>query len=128
MKYVFILLLLSSFSLVASDLNLNENCRGGICEIFRVTDSVTKRVANNTNVSGSDGGVILVDTEPKTVTKTCWKAARMPRPIYDAIIKMMKSLGDPNEDTPVVYTPAQQTMLLFYNTLMQQTLNFKCSK
>lgn len=124
--YIVIITLMISTTSFADIDGIGNNCKNGICEIFRVTDSYSKDVIRSENVAGSNGGVIIVDTEPKVATVSCWKAARVPKPVYDSIIAMMKSLRGSNGRVPTTFTPAQQTMLLFYNTIMQQTLNYSC--
>jgi hypothetical protein len=122
-----LLLFCISTPVVANDFDVGGNCKNGICEIFRVTDNQTHHFNDSGIVPGSNGGVVIVDTSQKKVKIECWKAARVPKPIYRSIMKMMESLAPALEDPPPAFTPAQQTMLLFYNTIMQQTQNFNCA-
>ena len=65
-----------------------------------------------------------------TVTRSgnqCTKQVRVPREIFLSVINMMKSLSSEGGQPPA-FTPAQQTMILFYTTLMQQTLQFQCTQ
>lgn len=57
----------------------------------------------------------------------CTKQVKVPYPVYQSIAAIMSTLDGSNGEPPPAFTPAQQTMLLFYTTLMQQTLSFTCS-
>lgn len=56
---------------------------------------------------------------------SCTKQVHVPREVFQAIIGIMSSLTTDGLQPPAL-TPAQQTILLFYTTLMQQTLQFQC--
>ncbi len=56
---------------------------------------------------------------------SCTKQVHVPREVFQAIIGIMSSLTGDSQQPPAL-TPAQQTILLFYTTLMQQTLQFQC--
>jgi hypothetical protein len=121
-------LIVSSSAFADDVFDFGNQCKDGICEIFRVSDSISRGINNSSNVPGSNGSVIIVDTAPKVATVSCWKSARVPKPVYKSIVSMMMTLrANRDGSAPAAYTPAQQTMLLFYNTIMQQTLNFSCS-
>ncbi|NBW83102.1 hypothetical protein EBR21_15240, partial [bacterium] len=57
----------------------------------------------------------------------CTKQVKVPYPVYESIAAIMATLDGSNGEPPPAFTPAQQTMLLFYTTLMQQTLSFTCA-
>ncbi len=60
----------------------------------------------------------------------CSKTAIVPSPVFKAVIAVLSSVRDDidrNGSAAPALTPMQQTMLLFYTTIMQQTLNFDCS-
>jgi hypothetical protein len=60
----------------------------------------------------------------------CSKTAIVPSAVFKAVTAVLSSVKDNidhNGSTAPALTPVQQTMLLFYTTIMQQTLNFDCS-
>lgn len=60
----------------------------------------------------------------------CSKTAIVPNTVFKAITAVLASVKDSIDQgggAPPAFTPMQQTMLLFYTTIMQQTLNFDCS-
>jgi len=56
----------------------------------------------------------------------CSKQVHLPKDVYLPIVAVLRSLAPQDGEQPPAFTPAQQTMLLFYTTLMQQTLQFNC--
>jgi hypothetical protein len=76
--------------------------------------------------------IYLDDTNSYTTTvvrkgDVCTKQVKVPWSVYQSIASIMASLDGANGEPPPAFTPAQQTMLLFYTTLMQQTLSFTCA-
>lgn len=60
----------------------------------------------------------------------CSKTANVPHSVFKAVKAVMGSVEhsiNQNGGAAPALTPLQQTMLLFYTTIMQQTLNFDCS-
>jgi len=105
----------------------------GFCSLIRVEHEVAQK-----SPSGS-GGVMVgtIDSDgfkpmpmsTLSAKKTCRKEVRVPRVVFDTVTLMFRSVlarGDQNA-LPASLTPAEQTMLLYYNTIMQQTMNFQCS-
>ena len=108
-----------------------SNCNpDGQCVIFEVSiqmdSAVDKPVVINSPV------IYLDDTNSYQTTvmrkgDTCTKQVKVPYSVYQSIASIMSTLDGSNGEPPPAFTPAQQTMLLFYTTLMQQTLSFTCS-
>jgi hypothetical protein len=114
------------------------NCQAGMCNIFEVTIVVARgdiprkvRTVAREYVYTTDN-----DKEPQkqihyveVIEKnedSCTKKVRVPQPIYESVTKLMASLSGDSKDAPPTLTPSQQSMMLFYTTIMQQTLNFDC--
>lgn len=107
------------------------NCGAdGQCVIFEVNiqmDSTADRpLLINSPI------IYLDETNSYTTTvlrkgDVCTKQVKVPYPVYKSIAAIMSTLDGSNGEPPPAFTPAQQTMLLFYTTLMQQTLSFTCS-
>lgn len=105
----------------------------GFCSIIRVEQQVSQRTP--TGPQGIVVGTIDDDGfKPSTVGRqvaqhVCRKEVRVPRVVYEAVTQMFNSVvrrGDQGA-LPASLTPAEQTMLLYYNTIMQQTMNFQCN-
>ena len=76
--------------------------------------------------------IYLDDSNSYTTTvirrgDVCTKQVKVPYSVYQSIASIMSTLDGSGNEPPPAFTPAQQTMLLFYTTLMQQTLSFTCS-
>jgi hypothetical protein len=107
------------------------NCSpDGQCVIFEVNiqmdSSADRPLIKNSPI------IYLDDTNSYTTTvirrgDVCTKQVKVPYPVYESIAAIMATLDGTNGEPPPAFTPAQQTMLLFYTTLMQQTLSFTCS-
>jgi hypothetical protein len=104
----------------------------GFCSLIRVEHEVLQK-----GPSGP-GGVMVgtidsdgfkpMPTNTTSAKKTCRKEVRVPKVVFEAVTQMFSSVlsrGDQNA-LPASLTPAEQTMLLYYNTIMQQTMNFQC--
>ena len=109
-----------------------QPCReDGQCTVFQVAVKLPYK-ANSKTVDANE--TIYIGGQPNyyqsTVTMqgdSCSKEVRVPSPVYNTIMEIMESMSS-NDAPPPVLTPAQQTILLFYSTLMQQTMGFTCSQ
>ena len=108
-----------------------SNCNpDGQCVIFEVNIQLDSAVDLPVVVNSP---VIYLDDSNSyqtTVMRTgdvCTKQVKVPWAVYQSIASIMSTLDGSNGEPPPAFTPAQQTMLLFYTTLMQQTLSFNCS-
>ena len=105
----------------------------GFCTIISVQHSVEQR---NPQPAGVVVGTLDDDGfKPSPVNaggarKICRKEVRVPRVVHDAVTKMFSAVIDKGVAgaLPPSLTPSEQTMLLYYNTIMQQTMNFQCDK
>jgi hypothetical protein len=109
----------------------SENCGpDGQCVIFEVNiqmdSSADRPLLINSPI------IYLDDSNSYTTTvirrgDVCTKQVKVPYSVYQSIASIMSTLDGSGGEPPPAFTPAQQTMLLFYTTLMQQTLSFTCS-
>lgn len=91
------------------------------------------------NKPSHDGGILVgsIDDDGfkpamrqgSSVKKRCRKEVRVPRVVYDAVTQMFRGIVARGNGVSLqpTFTPAEQTMLLYYNTIMQQTMNFQCN-
>lgn len=127
------------FALCASTLYAQPdtvmNCANGMCTIFEVTIAISRQDGEVKTRKIKKEYISPGETQPRysyfeIVEKnenTCTKRVTVPQPVYESITKLMASLpGNAAEPNPTL-VPSQQSVLLFYTTLMQQTLNFDCS-
>ncbi|MEY4064174.1 MAG: hypothetical protein RIR26_382 [Pseudomonadota bacterium] len=111
--------------------NGGGNCSpDGQCVIFEVNIQMDSAVDRPVIVNSPI--IYLDDTNSYTTTvvrkgDVCTKQVKVPWSVYQSIASIMASLDGANGEPPPAFTPAQQTMLLFYTTLMQQTLSFTCT-
>lgn len=104
----------------------------GLCVIFEVTVDMSKSVDTPQNTVRTEHLRILNRSRSYSSSidrfgDKCRKQVRVPQPVFMSIVELMAGLkGSEGEPRPA-FTPAQQTILLFYTTLMQQTLQFNCS-
>lgn len=135
-KFILPILVSAGLSSLASA-NLNQPEKGGSncnpdgqCVIFEVNIQLDSAVDRPVVVNSP---VIYLDDSNSyqtTVMRTgdvCTKQVKVPWAVYQSIASIMSTLDGSNGEPPPAFTPAQQTMLLFYTTLMQQTLSFNCS-
>lgn len=134
-KSLMISLILSVSSVASAYLRFPEKggqqCyEDGQCVIFEVTiqmdSAVDRPIVVNSPV------IYLDDTASYQTTvmrrgDVCTKQVKVPWSVYQSISAIMSSLDGSQGEPPPAFTPAQQTMLLFYTTLMQQTLSFNCA-
>ena len=134
LKLLFSLLFLSGIFQFASasenNFNEEQNCFQGECVVFKV--SINLKDAGRSSTTTNDVIYIGGNANPYTSTidrnnDTCSKTVKVPVPVYRTIAKIMDSISGSEDGEPApALTPAQQTILLFYSTLMQQTLSFTC--
>lgn len=107
------------------------NCTpDGQCVIFEVNIQMDSSADRPLIVNSPI--IYLDDSNSYTTTVVrkgdmCTKQVKVPYPVYQSIAAIMSTLDGSNGEPPPAFTPAQQTMLLFYTTLMQQTLSFTCT-
>lgn len=136
MKKLILMSCLSAFSTVAfADVRQpadgGRNCNPeGQCVVFEVNIQMDSAVDRPVVVNSP---IIYLDDSnsyQSTIVRkgnTCTKQVKVPWSVYQSIAAIMSSLDGSSGEPPPAFTPAQQTMLLFYTTLMQQTLSFTCS-
>jgi hypothetical protein len=112
--------------------SVRDVCVRGQCTVFQV---VVRLPAHTASSKEDSLGVIYIGGSANEYSSTvevsgdaCSKEVRVPQPVYETIVDIMKSMSGDRGEPPPVLTPAQQTILLFYSTLMQQTLSFTCSE
>ncbi|MBM3381956.1 MAG: hypothetical protein FJY29_05890 [Betaproteobacteria bacterium] len=102
----------------------------GQCVIFEVSIQMDSAVDRPVVVNSP---VIYLDDSNSYQTTVlrkgdvCTKQVKVPWSVYQSIASIMSTLDGSQGEPPPAFTPAQQTMLLFYTTLMQQTLSFNCA-
>lgn len=105
----------------------------GFCTIISVQHEVEQSAPQNPGVvvgQIDDDGFKPSPVRTTVAKQVCRKEVRVPKPVHDAVTRMFSvvvSRGGP-QSLPAALTPSEQTMLLYYNTIMQQTLNFQCSR
>ena len=107
-------------------------CANGACTVLRVTidlDSSKEdpiyNQARNSVIYGNDR--YTYDTVIFRAADTCTKAVIVPEDVFFAIAAVFRTIAGVNGTPPPVLTPTQQTLLLFYTTLLQQTQGFECA-
>lgn len=112
----------------------NSCSEDGFCTLISVQHEIVVRSPRP--VVGAVVGVIDDDgfqpstTNDQTEKKVCRKEVRVPEVVHRAVVKMFESvsLRGGADALPAQLTSAEQTMLLYYNTIMQQTMNSSCEK
>ncbi len=106
----------------------------GFCALIRVEQELTQQTPLRPSgvVVGTidDDGFTVSRVASQGAKQVCRKEVRVPKVVYEAVTQMFNSVltrGD-NGALPASLTPAEQTMLLYYNTIMQQTMNFQCGR
>lgn len=76
-----------------------------------------------------DDGFRRSDSATQSGKKTCRKEVRVPEEVHRAVLKMFDHISSRGGSgaLPPQLTSSEQTMLLFYNTILQQTMNSQCS-
>ncbi len=104
----------------------------GFCTLISVQNEVEQRSPSAPGVvigTIGDDGFKPSSTGQLSAKKVCKKEVRVPRAVHDAVTRMFETVtlrGGP-QSLPASLTSSEQTMLLYYNTIMQQTMNFQCS-
>jgi hypothetical protein len=103
-----------------------------MCTVFQVA---VKIADNGSRGAVTTDDVIYIGQRPNKYVSTveweadsCSKEVRVPEDVFMSIVKVMKTISGTEDTPPPALTPAQQTVLLFYSTLMQQTLSFTCAQ
>lgn len=128
--------------MIANDMKIQ--CYKGLCEMamvdtkgqgFVVELNVGYGNQNNGSSSGgsSSGGVVVVATgqvnrqpEPyagvtlRYVTQRCRQSVRVPQALYVSMNTYLYNLINEDGTTKRTFDPAEQTMILFYTTVMKQ--------
>jgi hypothetical protein len=104
----------------------------GFCTIISVQNEVAQRSAGPAGVvvgTIGDDGFVPAPRAQAVASKVCKKNVRVPRAVYEAVTRMFDSIVQRGgaQSLPASLTPSEQTVLLYYNTIMQQTMNFQCS-
>jgi hypothetical protein len=103
----------------------------GFCTIISVQNEVEQRTPSPAGVvvgTIGDDGFVPAPSGKVQSAKVCRKNVRVPRSVYDAVTRMFDSIVRRGgvQSLPASLTPSEQTVLLYYNTIMQQTMNFQC--
>lgn len=111
-----------------------ECATDGLCTLIRVEQELLQQTPERPSgvVIGTidDDGFTVNKTSSQGAKQICRKEVRVPKVVYEAVTQIFHSVltrGD-NGALPASLTPAEQTMLLYYNTIMQQTMNFQCGR
>ncbi len=131
----FAILTLFSASLFASFPALAEvkthwqrGCVGDRCELFSVSDSRSHYVSTDQEPSNTSTSAVGAERFLEQIS--CSKTVTVPRDAYWAVVGILGAMGGVgathSASRAPVLTPAEQTMLLFYNTVMEQTKGFSC--
>lgn len=125
-----LLCLIAIPSYAAPGLNAESCNEDGQCVVFEVDIKLSYSTAAPIVKQTNDVIVINNIANPygsmvRRHADSCVKQVHVPKEVFLAIIAVMSSISG-NGQQPPALTPAQQTILLFYTTLMQQTLQFQC--
>lgn len=104
----------------------------GFCTIMSVQSEIEQRIPHNTGVvigTITDDSFAPAPVAHTSAKKVCRKEVRVPREVHRAVTKMFEFIDSKGgaQGVPPSLTPAEQTILLYYNTIMQQTINFQCN-
>jgi hypothetical protein len=102
------------------------NDRDGLCNLYEIVITDDGAILEDTVINHGGGVTEHVEGDP-TKGVICSKRALVPRPVYKALMNSMNNIAVKTaESGSAELTQAEKTMLLFYNTLMQQFANFDC--
>jgi hypothetical protein len=107
-------------------------CQNSQCTVFQV--AVKLKNPQAAKVEDSMGTIVIggysnpYSSRVEILGDSCTKEVRVPQPVYETIVQIMESMQGSNGEPPPALTPTQQTILLFYSTLMQQTVGFTCTQ
>ena len=99
------------------------NCRNGMCDMFRLSVATVggSSVSSGVTLPGGGSPSILVPVDLGAAPVACSKTVRVPQPVYDALIRTMEHTANKDYLAHVaMFTPHEQTMLLFFYTIIQQ--------
>ena len=120
---------------VANDFLPEDEACGddGLCIIFSVMvelDSIAPTPIENNQIGEivMHGNSSFYKSHINKSGNKCQKHVRVPKPIYKSVVDLMDGLSGKNGPANPTFTPAQQTIMLFYTTIMKQTLQFSCTK
>ncbi|MEY3902981.1 MAG: hypothetical protein RL189_2287 [Pseudomonadota bacterium] len=104
----------------------------GFCTIISVQNEVEQKTPHSSGVvigTITDDRFAPAPVAQTVAKKMCRKEVRVPREVHRAVTKMFEFIDSKGgaQGVPPSFTPAEQTILLYYNTIMQQTLNFQCN-
>jgi hypothetical protein len=98
-------------------------CHNGLCDVFRMSINTmggSSSLFTPTLPGGSSPHVeapASLDSSPIA----CSKTVRVPKPVYEAIVSTMGRMANRDYLARVQeFTPHEQTMLLFFHTVIQQ--------
>lgn len=118
---------------VRASLDPNTQCEGDVCVLFEVvikneSPPTANRKYRVVNKQFTYGSLTQSYSESLAVAANgCSKNVTVPKAIFVAIANIIRNtLGDGDVPVPAL-TPAQQTIFLFYSTVMQQTLSMTCA-
>jgi hypothetical protein len=103
-----------------------QGCNGDRCELFAVRDTRDRYVA--APQEEPDSSPVVTGEERVLERMSCTKTVVVPSDTYWAIVGILGAVGgnDAKRDGAPVLNPAEQNMLLFYNTVTEQTKGFSC--
>ena len=128
----------------------NIACKGSLCTLFSVTSNnrtfnITTYVGDGMPTSSGSGTTNYYGSTTGTTGATgtlgygieisaewthCVKNINVDKSVYDAVTTYMRELINTTPGEPSTYpqfTPAEQTMLLFYTTVMDLTKGATCN-
>ena len=124
--------------------DMKIQCYRGLCEmamvdtrghafVAEVTAGYGNQNGSNGGMGGSGGGVVVVGTgtynntpQPyfgvtlRYVSQHCVQSVRVPTSLYVSMNTYLYNLINEDGSTKRTFDPAEQTMVLFYTTIMKQ--------
>jgi hypothetical protein len=94
-----------------------------MCDIFRVSINAMggSSSAFTPTLPGGSAPHVEAPASLDASPAACSKTVRVPKPVYDAIMSTMQRVANRNYLARVQeFTPHEQTMLLFFHTVIQQ--------
>lgn len=128
-------------------------CEGSLCQIFSIEVdrrqfTISANLGNSQNGGGYNGGGYYGggsyggnNQNPNNNTigrfnagisvtwedERCTKMVNVDRAVYESITEYMKMLVNHDGSTNPAFTPAEQTMIVFYTTIMQLLKGATCN-
>lgn len=103
-------------------------CKGGegLCDLYKVVIADDGAILEDQVINHGGGTTEVVEGNPNEGV-ICSKKAMVPKPVYDAVMNSMNQIAEKSEQgSAMILTESEKTMLLFYNTIMQQFSTFDC--